>query len=151
MIQAANEKRSSSDRDIISTEVNSLKDELLSIANTRDVEGNFIFSGSKTGSQPFKVNGTTGEVSYEGDNRRLFTSVSDSRMLQSNTDGTQVFLPVSRTTTEFTMSGVEALVLIIFVLAIQCWNLRSKSRYQMQSVMSIEESLLSSSIDVKCQ
>jgi len=107
-IQAANDSMSASDRDIIAVEVNGLRDELLSIANTRDVEGNFIFSGSKTGSQPFRMDGETGDVSYEGDSRRLFTSVSDSRVLQVNTDGTQVFLPVSRTTTDFNLSGIES-------------------------------------------
>ena len=149
-IQAANDSMSSSDRDIISTEVNSLKDELLSIANTRDVEGNFIFSGSKTGSQPFKVNGTTGEVSYEGDNRRLFTSVSDSRMLQSNTDGTQVFLPVSRTTTEFTMSGVESAGAYNFRIGDSVLEFNVEEPLSDAKIKaSIEESLLSSSIDGK--
>ncbi len=149
-IQAANDSMSSSDRDIISTEVNSLKDELLSIANTRDVEGNFIFSGSKTGSQPFKVNGTTGEVSYEGDNRRLFTSVSDSRMLQSNTDGTQVFLPVSRTTTEFTMSGVESAGAYNFRIGDSVLEFKVEEPLSDAKIKaSIEESLLSSSIDGK--
>ena len=149
-IQAANDSMSSSDRDIISTEVNSLKDELLSIANTRDVEGNFIFSGSKTGSQPFKVNGTTGEVSYEGDNRRLFTSVSDSRMLQSNTDGTQVFLPVSRTTTEFTMSGVDSAGAYNFRIGDSVLEFSVEEPLSDAKIKaSIEESLLSSSIDGK--
>ena len=149
-IQAANDSMSSSDRDIVSTEVNSLKDELLSIANTRDVEGNFIFSGSKTGSQPFKVNGTTGEVSYEGDNRRLFTSVSDSRMLQSNTDGTQVFLPVSRTTTEFTMSGVESAGAYNFRIGDSVLEFNVEEPLSDAKIKaSIEESLLSSSIDGK--
>ena len=149
-IQAANDSMSSSDRDIVSTEVNSLKDELLSIANTRDVEGNFIFSGSKTGSQPFKVNGTTGEVSYEGDNRRLFTSVSDSRMLQSNTDGTQVFLPVSRTTTEFTMSGVESAGAYNFRIGDSVLEFKVEEPLSDAKIKaSIEESLLTSSIDGK--
>jgi flagellar hook-associated protein 3 FlgL len=107
-IQAANDSMSASDRDIIAIEVNGLRDELLSIANTRDVEGNFIFAGSKTDAQPFRMDVETGKVNYEGDNRRLFTSVSDSRMLQVNTDGTQVFLPVSRTTTDFNFSGIES-------------------------------------------
>jgi flagellar hook-associated protein 3 FlgL len=107
-IQAANDSLGASDRDLIATEVESLRDELLSIANTRDVEGNFIFSGSKTESQPFLMNSSTGEVSYEGDNRRMFTAVSDSRVLQSNTDGTEIFLPVNRTTTSFNLAGVES-------------------------------------------
>lgn len=106
-IQAANDSMSASDRDIVAKEVDGLRDELLSIANTRDVEGNFIFAGSKTDSQPFRIDGESGEVRYDGDNRRLFSPVSDSRSLQVNVDGTQIFLPVSRVTTEFDLSGIE--------------------------------------------
>ena len=35
---------STADRDIIAVEVKSLRNELISLGNTRDVEGNFIFS-----------------------------------------------------------------------------------------------------------
>ena len=86
-IQAANDSFSSSDRDIIAIEVESLRDELLAISNTRDVEGNFVFSGSKSDTKPFLIDNSTGAVEYAGDNRRLLTAVSDSRTLESNTDG----------------------------------------------------------------
>ena len=107
-IQAANDSFSSSDRDIIAIEVESLRDELLAIANTRDVEGNFIFSGSKSDTKPFLMDESTGVVQYAGDNRRLFTAVSDSRVLESNTDGTQVFQPVNRTSTTFDLKDIKA-------------------------------------------
>jgi len=106
-IQAANDTLSTADRDIIATEVDNLRDELIAIANSRDVSGNYIFSGSKSDSQPFVTNGTTGAVNYSGDNRALFTAVSDSRTLQSNTDGTEVFKPVSRTTSTFELKGID--------------------------------------------
>ena len=106
-IQAANDSMATSDRDIIATEVESLRDELLAIANTRDVEGNFIFSGSKSGTQPFVMDQSTQVVQYAGDNRRLFTGVSDSRVLESNTDGTKVFQPINRTTTTFDLRGIK--------------------------------------------
>ena len=106
-IQAANDTLSTADRDIIATEVDNLRDELIAIANTRDVSGNYIFSGSKSDSQPFVTNETTGAVNYSGDNRALFTAVIDSRTLQSNTDGTEVFKPVSRTTNTFELKGID--------------------------------------------
>ena len=107
-IQAANDSFSSSDRDIIAIEVESLRDELLAISNTRDVEGNFVFSGSKSDTKPFLIDNSTGAVEYAGDNRRLLTAVSDSRTLESNTDGTQVFQPVTRTSTTFDLGGITA-------------------------------------------
>ena len=105
-IQAANDTVSTADRDIIAIEVENLRDELISIANTRDVAGNYIFSGSKSDSKPFLVDGTTGVVTYSGDNRGLFTAVSQSRTLQSNTDGTEVFKPISRATRTFELKGI---------------------------------------------
>lgn len=151
-IQAANDSMGASDRDLIATEVNNLRDELLSIANTRDVEGNFIFSGSKTESQPFLMNGSTGEVSYEGDNRRLFTAVSDSRILQSNTDGTEIFLPVNRTTTSFNLTGVENAGGYNFRVGDSVIEFDVGSRLVGSEIEgSLNEALLRSSIDGKVE
>ena len=94
-IQSANDSLGASDRDIIATEVDSLRDELLAIANTRDVEGNYIFSGSKSDTQPFLKDDLSGLVAYQGDNRQLYTAVSETRILETNSDGTEIFSPVN--------------------------------------------------------
>lgn len=105
-IQASNDTLSTADRDIIAIEVETLRDELISVANTRNVAGNYIFSGSKSDTKPFITDGTTGVVTYSGDNRGMFTAVSDSRILQSNTDGTEIFRPVTRATSTFKLEGI---------------------------------------------
>jgi flagellar hook-associated protein 3 FlgL len=107
-IQASNDTLSTVDRDIIGIEVETLRDELISIANTRDVSGNYIFSGSKSDTKPFITDGTTGAVTYSGDNRGMFTAVSDSRTVQSNSDGTEIFKPVTRATRTFELKGIGA-------------------------------------------
>ena len=107
-IQAANDTMSTADRDIIAVEVKSLRNELISLGNTRDVEGNFIFSGSRTETQPFVIDVATGDVAYAGDNRRLFAAVSESRTIQSNTDGTEIFQPVGRASKTFELRGFES-------------------------------------------
>ncbi|OUV07862.1 MAG: flagellar hook-associated protein 3 [Alphaproteobacteria bacterium TMED87] len=107
-IQAANDTMATADRDIIAVEVKNLRDELVSLGNTRDVEGNFIFSGSKTETQPFVVDVMTGNVSYAGDNRRLFAAVSESRTIQSNTDGTEIFQPVERASRTYELTGFDS-------------------------------------------
>ncbi len=107
-IQSANDSLGASDRDIIATEVDSLRDELLAIANTRDVEGNYIFSGSKSDTQPFLKDDLSGLVAYQGDNRQLYTSVSETRILESNTDGTEIFSPVNRTSSTYSLTGLDA-------------------------------------------
>ena len=55
-IQGSNNTLSAMDRDILATEVESLRDELISIANTRDVQGNSIFAGGRTESTAFLKN-----------------------------------------------------------------------------------------------
>jgi len=106
-IQASNDALSITDRDIIGVEVESLRDELIAIANTRDVEGNFIFAGSKTENQPYVLDQDTGSVSYEGDNRRLFAAVSETRNIQSNTDGSEIFRGVDREKRTFELEGID--------------------------------------------
>ena len=106
-IQASNDALSITDRDIIGVEVESLRDELIAIANTRDVEGNFIFAGSKTENQPYVLDQDTGSVSYEGDNRRLFAAVSETRNIQSNTDGSEIFRGVDREKRSFELEGID--------------------------------------------
>jgi flagellar hook-associated protein 3 FlgL len=106
-IQASNDTLSITDRDIIGVEVESLRDELIAIANTRDVEGNFIFAGSKTENQPYVLDQDTGSVSYEGDNRRLFAAVSETRNIQSNTDGSEIFRGVDRQKRTFGLEGID--------------------------------------------
>ena len=106
-IQASNDTLSITDRDIIGVEVESLRDELIAIANTRDVEGNFIFAGSKTENQPYVLDQDTGSVSYEGDNRRLFAAVSETRNIQSNTDGSEIFRGVDREKRTFELEGID--------------------------------------------
>jgi flagellar hook-associated protein 3 FlgL len=106
-IQASNDTLSITDREIIGVEVESLRDELIAIANTRDVEGNFIFAGSKTENQPYVLDQDTGSVSYEGDNRRLFAAVSETRNIQSNTDGSEIFRGVDREKRTFELEGID--------------------------------------------
>ena len=54
-LQGANATLSAKDREIIAVEVQGLRDELLSIANTRDEHGNAIFAGGNTEMTAFKT------------------------------------------------------------------------------------------------
>ena len=55
-VQAANDTYSAADRKSIDVEIRQLRDQLLSLANTQDVNGNFIFSGSRVGKVAFATN-----------------------------------------------------------------------------------------------
>lgn len=57
-LQGANATLSAKDREIIAVEVKGLRDELLSIANSRDEHGNSVFAGATQKSPPFKLRQT---------------------------------------------------------------------------------------------
>ena len=94
-LQAANATVSSADRVNISTEIKSLRDQLLSMANARDESGNFIFGGARTGSQPFAAN-ALGQINYTGDQSQVEVAIGDQSRIAVGGVGSQVFTSVVR-------------------------------------------------------
>ena len=94
-IQASNATMSSEDRKIVAIEVAGLKAELLALANSKDVNGQAMFGGAKTASDPF-VADADGKVSYQGDSRQTMIEVSENRQLPKNRSGLEVFSGVTR-------------------------------------------------------
>jgi flagellar hook-associated protein 3 FlgL len=62
-IQAANDALSASDRQNLGVEIKGLRDQLLSLANTQDSSGNYLFAGSRVRQPPF-VADATGQTIY---------------------------------------------------------------------------------------
>ena len=59
-VQSSSDTLGASDRDVIATEIEALRNELLNLTNTQDLTGAYIFSGNKTSSPAFveDANGT---------------------------------------------------------------------------------------------
>ena len=89
-VQAGNDTLAAADRAVIGAEVRAMRDELLKLTNTQDLNGNYIFSGNKVDSPAF-VESATGVVSYNGDYGRLELNVSDVRKMTINTLGPELF------------------------------------------------------------
>ena len=89
-VQGGNDTLASEDRAVIAAEVKALRDELLNLANTQDISGNYIFSGNKVQAPAF-VESSSGVVTYNGDHGRLQINVSDVRRLSINTIGPELF------------------------------------------------------------
>jgi flagellar hook-associated protein 3 FlgL len=104
--QAASDTLTNTDRQSIATEMSSLKDQLMSLANTQDSEGNYLFSGSKMGQQPFTTN-SSGQVVYQGDQSKMTVNVGDNRQLDINMAGTDAFVNVPRTDANGNTTGVS--------------------------------------------
>ena len=87
-IQAANGTFGPRDKELVAIEVEGLTQDLLSLANTQDVNDNYIFSGSRIQVQPFQK--SDGGVIYFGDETRNEVQVSEQRYIRFNRTGTDV-------------------------------------------------------------
>ena len=104
-VQGANDTLSAADRKALGTEMQAIRDQLLSLANTKDSNGNYLFSGSRV-KQPAFVETANGSPVYMGDQTRMNVRVGDQRSIPVNRTGTDAFVPVSRTDTDGKVTGV---------------------------------------------
>ncbi len=100
-VQANNSTLSSSNRHTLGTELQGLRDQLLSLANSRDRNGNFIFSGSRVSQAAFAVNNKVGtedfdKIIYQGDQTQMNVAVGDQRSVAINRPGSNAFVRVVR-------------------------------------------------------
>lgn len=90
-IEANNGANSQDDMLAIATELKGAYDELVSLANTRDESGNYIFAGYQTDKQPFLVGGD-GSVSYQGDYGERRLQVGGGVYVATSQAGDSIFL-----------------------------------------------------------
>lgn len=88
---ATSDTLNASDCASLANEVRSLRDQVLSHANS-EVRGRYIFAGSKITSAPFVINGDA--VTYQGDAIINQISVDDGLQVQQNIPGESVFRPI---------------------------------------------------------
>ena len=89
-VQASNDVYGVMDREAIAIEFDEMKAELMTLANTQDSTGTFIYAGFKTKTSPFKMN-ADGAVEYKGDRGVLNLQVTESRLIETSIDGSTVF------------------------------------------------------------
>lgn len=77
-------------RAFIAEEIDQLGEELLSLANTTDSAGEFLFAGSKSKFQPF-VRNERGDYEYHGDDTQRFIQIGPKRRIATNDSGTDAF------------------------------------------------------------
>lgn len=94
-IQAANDTLAPDDRKAIGVEMKALRDQLLSLGNTRDDSGNFLFSGTRVNTPAFAED-ANGQVVYQGDQTQTRIPAGVERTVQFTRAGTDVFSRVVR-------------------------------------------------------
>ncbi|MCW9058349.1 MAG: flagellar hook-associated protein FlgL [Gammaproteobacteria bacterium] len=90
-IQANNDTQSPQTRAAIATEIRQRLEDLLDLANTAGANGEYIFSGFNTKTQPFAVDGAGNHV-YQGDQGQRFLQVSATRQVADRDTGADVFM-----------------------------------------------------------
>ena len=81
-----------SDRKLIATEVRARVGELMDIANTRDANGEYLFAGFSTKTQPFSQTGAT--TSYFGDQGSRLLQIGPNQKVSDSHSGYAVFMNV---------------------------------------------------------
>jgi len=104
-VQANNDTLSPDNRKALGVELQGLRDQMLSLANTRDSSGNYLFAGSKVTQPPF-VSLAGGSPQYAGDQTRMSVMVGENRTMPINRTGTDAFVPVNRTAPDGSTQGV---------------------------------------------
>ena len=81
------------DRDVLATQLQDLRDQLMNLANTQDSNGRYIFAGYKTRQPPF-ISGDNG-VTYQGGDEAITQQVDAQRMMTIGHAGDQVFMSLT--------------------------------------------------------
>ena len=94
-VQAANDTLGAADRKTISLEMTELRNQILSLANSQDSNGNYLFAGSRVSQMPFSPD-AKGVLVYKGDQARMVVGVGDNRRMNQNIPGSDAFTNVVR-------------------------------------------------------
>ena len=96
-VQATNGTLAPVNRKALAAEMQGVRDQLLSLANAKDENGNFLFSGSRSDKPAFGSPGPGQTPVYQGDQTRMTVMVGDQRTIPINRTGTDAFVSISRT------------------------------------------------------
>lgn len=94
VVQAGNGTLSDADRESLATSLQGIYDTLVTLANSTDSNGNYLFSGYQSQTPAFAEN-ADGELVYQGDDNVVTQQVSATQSMASGDNGATVFLAVS--------------------------------------------------------
>jgi len=103
-VQGNSDSNDAASRGLIASEIRQRFDELFTLANSRDANNEYIFSGYQAKTQTFSQN-VDGSVSYNGDEGQRFLQIGASRQVATGDSGAEVFGLVGSGNGQFTTSG----------------------------------------------
>ena len=93
VMQAGDGSLSDSDRAALGTQLQGYRDQLMTLANTADGAGNYLFAGTQSTSAPFS-NAPGGGAVYSGDSGTREVQIADTRSISQGDSGAGVFMSV---------------------------------------------------------
>jgi flagellar hook-associated protein 3 FlgL len=105
-LEGANGTLGADDRKNIATEIRQRLSQLVSLANTRDADGEYIFAGNATRTQPFVQSG--GSVSYAGDQGQRSIAIAPGQTIATGDPGSDVFQNIPNGNGTFAVSASPA-------------------------------------------
>lgn len=105
-VQGLNDSNTQPDRQAIASEIKQLNQQLLGLSNTRDANGDYLFSGYANSIQPYE----TIYGDYQGDEGQRSLKVGDGVLVATNDPGDKVFeAAVNRTEVNVVGTGTGSL------------------------------------------
>jgi flagellar hook-associated protein 3 FlgL len=104
VLQANSGTNTPSDLQAIATQIQSLEQQLLSTANTKNDSGQYLFSGYMQSTQPF-VRGSSGSVSYAGDNGTSTIPLDSGTSVQTGDPGSNIYMNIAAGNGTFTTAA----------------------------------------------
>ena len=90
-VQGLNATNTQSDRTAIAVEMEELNQQLVGLANTKNANGEYLFSGFKSATQPFSKNMAGGSFTYAGDANQRPIQIGETRQVADSDHGSNVF------------------------------------------------------------
>lgn len=105
-VEANNASLSTTQRQDIATQLNQQLQQLVAIGNRTDSNGNYLFGGYSSNSQPFAQNGNS--VSYSGSEQVSQVQISENQRISAGDTGSSVFMNLPAGNGTFTTAAGAA-------------------------------------------
>ncbi|WMY08356.1 flagellar hook-associated protein FlgL [Paraburkholderia phenoliruptrix] len=90
VLRAGDGSLNNGDRGSIATQLQSLRSQLMTLANATDPQGNYLFAGYQSSAQPYNTN-SAGVVTYSGDTGTPAVQITGSHVVQTGDNGLAIF------------------------------------------------------------
>ncbi|OXC79497.1 flagellar hook-associated protein FlgL [Caballeronia sordidicola] len=108
VVNAGNGTLNDTDRSALATQLQGYRSTLMTLANTTDANGNYIFAGFQGGSKPFSDNASGVGATYDGGPGQRQVQISDTRTINVADPGSAIFQSVSSNESSPVSSGSAA-------------------------------------------